>query len=229
MRISLLVVVVGALLGGPTLADSPQRWTPEHCHDYPATKAATGKNAVKRWNDSYRRGFRAVQRGEYDVAEREMCGALTAAREFGPRDWRFAETLDELGLIAFELRDFELAERMQGAAIAEMLLAVGPHGEPQEELGKSGRSVIRPDCASGVRAYTDRLDWIHERSPGLTTTDAIRSEPWGIFRAGYIPLDAGLARRMDWLVSQYLLEENMDAADALDALRAEILGDSSGG
>ncbi len=229
MRILIVLVLIGALLGGPTLADPPQRWTPEHCHEYPAMKAPARDDAAKHWNDSYRRGFRAIERGEYDVAEREMCGALIAAREFGPRDWRFAETLDELGLIAFQLRDFELAERMQGAAIAEMLLAVGPHGEPQEELGESRRSVIRPDCASGVRAYTDRLGWIYERSPGLTTTEAIRSEPWGIFAVGYIPLDGGLASRLNWLVSQYLLEENLDAADTLTALREEILGDSTGG
>ena len=64
---------------------------------------------------------------------------------------------------------------------------------------------------------------------GLTTTEAIRSEPWGIFAVGYIPLDGGLASRLNWLVSQYLLEENLDAADTLTALREEILGDSTGG
>jgi len=211
-------IVLGALFGGPTLADSPRRWAPEHCLEY----AATGSAAEENWNDAYQRGFRAIGHGEYDVAEREMCGAVFAAREFGPRDWRFAETLDELGLIAFQLRDFELAERMQGAAIAEMLLAAGPHGEPLEELGRSGRSVIRPDCASGIRVYTSRLGLIHERLPGRTTTDAIDSEPWSIFAAGYVPLDANLADRLDWLVSQYLLEENLEAAETLSALQARL-------
>ena len=225
MRMILTAVVLCALHGGPTLADSPQRWAPEHCLDYIDAEGPAGDAAEETWNDSYRRGFRAIERGEYDVAEREMCRALFAARGFGPRDWRFAETLDELGLIAFQLRDFQVAERMQGAAIAEMLLAAGPHGEPLDDLGESGRSVIRPDCASGVRVYTDRLGWVFERSPGRTTTEAIRSEPWSVFAVGYVPLDARLASRLDWLVSQYLLEENLDAADALTALRREIIGD----
>ena len=223
MRITPAAVILGGLLGGPTLADSPARWAPEHCLEYHEPD-----DADKSWNDSYQPGFRAIERGEYDVAEQEMCRALLAAREFGPRDWRFAETLDELGLIAFELRDFELAERMQGAAIAEMLLAVGPHGEPLEELGESGHSLIRPDCASGVRVYTTRLGWIHERLPGSTTTDEIRSKPWSIFAAGYIPLDSNLANRLDWLVSQYLLEENLAAAETLAELQREILGDLGG-
>ena len=223
MRIT-AAIVLGTLLGGLTLADSPQRWDPGHCLDYRDPQAGAGDDVDGNWNDAYQQGFRAIERGEYDVAEREMCRALLAAREFGPRDWRFAETLDELGLIAFQLRDFELAERMQGAAIAEMLLAAGPHGEPLEELGKSGRSIIRPDCASGVRAYTTRLGWIHERLPGRMTTDEIRGEPWKIFAAGYIPLDASLAERLDWLVSQYLLEENLVAAETLSALQERLRG-----
>ena len=219
-----IVTVLGALLGGPTLAEPLQRWTPEHCLEFSMVDVAAGDE--RSWNRAYRRGFRAIGRGEYDVAEREMCQALVAAQGFGPRDWRFAETLDELGLIAYEMGDLELAERMQGAAIGEMLLAAGPYGEPLEDLGKSGRSVIRPDCASGLRVYTERLGMILERSRGRTTTDAIRLRPWSVFAAGYIPLDFRLADRLEWLVSQYLLEENLDAADALTTLRSEIPGES---
>jgi hypothetical protein len=224
MRRISIVIVLGALLGGPTLADPLHRWTPEHCLEFSMVDVAAGDEKI--WNHAYRRGFRAIGRGEYDVAEREMCQALVAAQGFGPRDWRFAETLDELGLIAYELGDLELAERMQGAAIAEMLLAAGPHGEPLEGLGKSGRSVIRPDCASGVRVYTERLELILERSRGRTTADAIRRRPWSIYSAGYIPLDSLLADRLEWLVSQYLLEENLDAAEELTTLRSEIPGES---
>ncbi len=215
-----LTVMSGTVLH----AETAVRWAPEHCLEYRDVVPLAGDDGGERWNASYREGFRAVQRGEYDVAERAMCGALLAAREFEPRDWRFAETLDELGLIAFELRDFELAERMQGAAIAEMLLSTGPRGEPLDGLGESARSVIRPDCASGIRVYTRRLDWIHERVPGRVTTDAIRAEPWRIFAAGYVPLDGALASRLGWLVSQYLLEENLEAAEALSELQNEILG-----
>ncbi len=62
------------------------------------------------------------------------------------------------------------------------------------------------------------MDWIHERVPGRISNQAVGEEPWSIFAAGCIPLDTGLASRLDWLVSQNLLEENLDAADALAAL-----------
>ncbi len=224
MRFTLAILVLGFLSATPSLGEELPRWTPSHCHEYGDAASTKAETAETVWNDAYRDGFRAIERGEYDVAERQMCRALLAARDFGPRDWRFAETLDELGLIAFQLRDFELAERMQGAAIGEMLLAAGPHGEPLAGLEASAHAVIRPDCASGIRVYTERMDWIHERVAGRLTTQAIRDEPWSIFSAGYIPLDAALASRLDWLVSQYLLEENLGAADALAALQDEILG-----
>ncbi len=223
MRIKLAAFVLGALIGGPYVADSPRRWAPEHCLEYRQSPAAG--NADERWNDSYQRGFRAIERGEYDVAEAEMCRALFAAREFEARDWRFAETLDELGLIAFQLRDFDLAERVQGAAIAEMLLAAGPQGEPLSDHDGSNGAVIRPDCRSGIRVYTTRLGWIHERVPGRATVAELQSEPWRIFAAGYLPLDANLAHRLDWLVSQYLLQEDLAAAEALTELQREIRGD----
>lgn len=220
MRITLAAFILGALIGGPYLADSPQRWAPEYCLDYRQAPAAG--DADKNWNDSYQRGFRAIERGEYDVAEAEMCRALLAAREFGARDWRFAETLDELGLIAFQLRDFDLAERVQGAAIAEMLLAAGPQGEPLSGHDGSNGAVIRPDCRSGIRVYTTRLGWIHERVPARATVAELRNEPWRIFAAGYLPLDANLARRLNWLVSQYLLQEDLAAAEALSELQREM-------
>ncbi|NIL99485.1 MAG: hypothetical protein GTN89_00635 [Acidobacteria bacterium] len=224
MRLTLAGLVLGALSVLPSFAEELPRWTPSHCLEYGDVAPADGDAAEALWNEAYRDGFGAVQRGEYDVAEHQMCRALIAARDFDARDWRFAETLDELGLIAFQLRDFELAERMQGAAIGEMLLAAGPHGEPLAGLESSDHAVIRPDCASGIRVYTDRMNLIHERVPGRIATQAIREEPWSIFSAGYIPFDAGLASRLDWLISQYLLEENLGAADTLAALQNEILG-----
>jgi hypothetical protein len=231
MRASTLALLP-ILLGAPCLADSPARWIAEPCLAYaegeggsvsPGVSPAEAADA--RWNDAYRRGWRAIERGELTVAEAEMCRALLVARAFGPRDWRFAETLDELGLILFELRDFDAAERVQGAAIAEMLLAVGPRGEPLGEQGASSHAAIRPDCLSGIRVYTTRLGWIHEQTPGRVDTAELRREPWRIFAAGYLPLDAALAHRLDWLVSQYLLEENLAAADTLAELQRSILGD----
>ena len=233
MRITIVALILGLSLGALSLAESPLRWVPEHCLAHVEMSDAERKHSAdddadKRWNDSYRRGFRAIEGNDYFVAETEMCRALLAARDFDARDWRFAETLDELGLIAFELRDFELAERMQGAAIAEMLLAVGPPGEPLREHGGVNDSVIRPDCRSGIRVYTTRLGWILDRTPGRTTTAELESAPWRIFEAGYLPQDADLARRLDWLVSQYLLQEELTAAEALGELQREIRGDRPG-
>ena len=229
MRLAAIVLVPAVLGAGPCLADPLPRWAPERCleaatHD-PSPTASRETDADSRWNAAYRRGRRAIERGAYVEAESAMCGATLAARDFGPRDWRFAETLDELGLIAFELRDFDLAERVQGAAIAEMLLAVGPHGEPFRDNGSSAQSPIRPDCRSGVAVYTRRLGWIHERTSGRIATDALSLEPWRVFAAGYVPLDSALAQRLDWLVSQYLLEENLVAADALSDLQRRIRDD----
>ena len=55
-----------------------------------------------------------------------MCLALVHAKNFAERDWRFAETLDELGLIYFMRGQFGESEKAQGAAVAELLLAAGP-------------------------------------------------------------------------------------------------------
>ncbi|HXV76693.1 MAG TPA: hypothetical protein VD788_10270, partial [Candidatus Polarisedimenticolaceae bacterium] len=162
---------------------------------------------------------------DYALAESEMCRALYAASGFGPRDWRFAETLDELGLIAFRLRDYEVAERLQGAAIAEMLLAVGPHGEPLADDDGSKRVAIRPDCRSGIEVYTRRLGWIHEHVEPSVTISEIRDAPWVVLTAGYIPLDAASVHRLDWLVSQYLLVENVAAAELLTEFQRRIRGE----
>lgn len=229
MRFFTIVLVPALLGGGLCFAAAPPRWIPQRCIDAAALdRSATRsgeKDADSRWNDAYRRGWRSIEDAAYVEAESAMCRALLAAREFGPRDWRYAETLDELGLIAFQLRDFELAEQVQGAAIAEMLLAVGPHGEPLRDSETSAQSPIRPGCRSGVRAYATRLGWIHERTRGRVAADALAAEPWRIFDAGYLPLDPDLAQRLDWLVSQYLLEENLAAADALSSLQDKIRGD----
>jgi len=229
-----LLLLASSASAAPDLVtrDVPgERWIPEHClettSDDPRPKSALRtSDSESRWNQFYQRGFRAIERGDHDAAEQEMCRALLAAHRFGPRDWRFAETLDELGLIAFTLRDFDLAERVQGAAIAEMLLAVGPHGEPFRNKSASEQAPIREDCRSGIRVYTTRLGWIHERVPGRITTSELGRAPWRTLAAGYLPLDAHLAKRLDWLVAQYLLEENLVAAEELSDLQRRILGDA---
>ena len=211
LRYSLLAVVLAAAL--PCAAEGVARWVPEDC---------AGAESAASWNDAYRQGFVAIERGDAYAAQRRMCSALLAARVFDARDWRYAETLDELGRIAFDLGHYDRAERLQGAAIAEMLLAVGPHGEPLRDGETSAASPVREDCRSGLRVYTTRLGWIHERVPGRLTVEALARAPWRIFAAGYLPLDAGLAARLEWLIARYLLEENLAAAEELTELQRSI-------
>ena len=100
MRITLVALVLSCSLGALSLAESPSRWVPEHCVAHVEMSDAERNHSVEgdaeeRWNESYRRGFRAIEGNDYFVAETEMCRALLAARDFDARDWRFAETLDE--------------------------------------------------------------------------------------------------------------------------------------
>jgi hypothetical protein len=221
MRIAVIALILGSVFGAVLADEAPMRWIPERCRS--DASVSDDANADSRWNEAYRQGLLAIQEGQFLQAESSMCLALRAARRFDPRDWRFSETLDELGLIAFELRDFELAEQVQGAAIAEMLLAVGPHGEPLGDADLSRNKHIREDCRSGVRVYTTRLGWIHEQLRGRISIDTLNEEPWRIFAVGYLPLDVQLAKRLDWLIAQYLLLEDVAAADALAELQHEII------
>lgn len=218
MRIVIVALLLGSLFGVTAAADAPARWIPEHCRTTIVTDSVNNG-----WNDSYRQGLLEINAGQFVQAESSMCLALQSARRFEARDWRFSETLDELGLIAFELRDFQLAEQMQGAAIAEMLLAAGPGGEPLRDADLSRHRNIHEDCRSGIRVYMTRLGWIHEQMRGRISIDELNAAPWRVFAVGYLPLDSQLAERLDWLVAQYLLLENVDAADRLAELQYKIL------
>lgn len=218
MRNPPIAFLLASLLSASAPAVAIERWIPRRCVEL------VGEQVGGDWNEPYNRGFRAIERGAFQEAESDMCRALLAAHEFEPRDWRFAETLDELGLIAFSLHDYLLAEQFQGAAIAEMLLAVGPGGEPFAGQAPSARAPIRPDCRSGLRSYTTRLGWIQKETMGGAAIDDLQDEPWRIFAAGYLPLDPQLAERLEWLISRYLLEENLDAAEALRELQQQIDG-----
>ena len=102
---------------------------------------------------------------------------------------------------------------MQGAAVAELLLAMGPH-----------RSLKKPPgCdAADVSLFTSRLGHVYERQGRTDLTQKLLLEPYRIFRLGYIPLTLELAERLDWLVSEYLGLENMSATDELLSLIAQI-------
>ena len=84
---------------------------------------------------------------------------------------------------------------------------------------------MRPDCSSSVRVYTQRLGWVFDQLPGDRSVEKLQQAPWRVFSAGYLPLDADLARRLEWLISRYLLQENLAAAETLTGLQREIAGE----
>ena len=106
LQVALLALVTWAA-AGPGMAtdvETPQeagsRWLPESCTPLLEVARAQGKHepegsAEARWNEHYRQGFEASRQRELETAETSFCLALEAAQEFGPRDLRFAETLDE--------------------------------------------------------------------------------------------------------------------------------------
>ena len=66
----------------------------------------------------------------------------------------------------------------------------------------------------------------HDQVPARIATAELERAPWRSFAAGYLPLDRQLAHRLDWLVSRYLLEENLAAAEELGDLQRRILAEA---
>ncbi len=201
-------------------ADSNQerRWLPEVCVltlDVERALQGDGEEIAEsdeaRWNTLYRRGMTAFGSEDLEAARISFCSALEAAASFGPRDVRFAETLDELGLAAYLGEDYGLSEAMQGAAVAEMLLALGP---PAADLAETAAE----SCKSSVATYMTRLGWIFERQGRGGEIEILMREPYRILGRGYVPFDSVLGR-LDWLIAQYMLAEDFAAADWLSALR----------
>ncbi len=194
-------------------------WLPEACvltldveSILAGEKAAESDDA--RWNRFYRRGMADFGRDDFAAARVSFCLALESAASFGPRDYRFAETLDELGLVGYLAEDYAFSEAMQGAATAEMLLALGPPAaDLTEEAGNS--------CKSSVATYMTRLGWIFDRLGRGEDIEPLMREPYRILERGYVPFDS-LQGRLDWLIGRYLLAEDFAAADRLSALRGEI-------
>lgn len=194
-------------------------WLPGPCVlalDVERASAAAGggeESDEARWNHFYRRGIEAIGTRDLEAAEISFCRALEFAGSFGPRDIRFAETLDELGLVSYLSGDDEAAEAMQGAAVAEMLLAVGP---PTEDLA----ATAEKSCRSSVATYMVRLGWVFDRQGRGREIDSLLRAPHLILERGYVP-HASLRERLDWLIAQYLLIEDFETADWLASLRAE--------
>lgn len=201
---------------GATPQEAESRWLPESCTPLLEVARAQGKHepegsAEARWNEHYRQGFEASRQRELETAETSFCLALEAAQEFGPRDLRFAETLDELGLVSYLQGDDAKAEALQGAATAEILLTLGPPAPDQSEDERS-------HCRSSLTTYLGRLGWVLERRGKGEQIEELRRAPYLVLARGYLPREA-LDERLDWLVSRYLLAEDLVAADWLTALR----------
>lgn len=201
----------------PAAGEPGVRWLPDLCFLTLDVERALqiGEQAPEsdeaRWNRFYRLGIDAIAKGDLEQAKRDFCQALDAAVGFPPRDYRFAETLDELGLIAFMSEDYAASEAMQGAAAAEMLLAVGP------PAGDLARAAAR-SCKSSVATYMVRLGWIFERQERQGEIDLLMKEPHRILGRSYVPFGS-MRNRLDWLISRYLLAEDFAAADWLSSLR----------
>jgi len=160
------------------------------------------------WNRYYSGGQSARIQGDLWSALDQMCLALYQARNFDARDWRFAETLDELGHINYLLEQYNDAELAQGAAVAEMLLTAGP--KQTERMRRN------------VKLFIERLGLVYEQQGRSELTTQLIAAPQSIFDMGYIPLDQDLARRLDWLASEYLGLEQFDVANELLSLIAEL-------
>lgn len=202
-------------------AETPGRAIPDGCRRVekpPLEASGSERSADARWNEHYLAAIEAFTEEDFAYAHRHFCAALSAAKAFGPRDWRFAETLDELGLVAFLSADFELAEAMQGAAVAEMLLALGP-----DAAEVASPSPARRGRLSSVSIYVGRLNFLYGKLGRNSLAAETRSKPYRILARGYLPLDPTLAHRLDWLISRYLLAEDFAASEWLSALRSEIL------
>ncbi len=183
-----------------TLMDYQQEISP------PSTESSEAS-----WNKHYRDGHSAIINGDLSLAEQQMCAALNQAKNFAERDWRFAETLDELGLIHFMLGQFNQSEKAQGAAVAELLLAAGP-------------TTMRQTSTRKVSIFIERLGRVYAKQERSDLIEKLRNNPYKIYEMGYIPLDSDLARRLGWLVSEYLGLENLTASNELLQLIKEIKG-----
>ena len=208
-----LMALVAALLPLASVAKPIERQLPGSCQTLVEFELASllddaAEQREARWNRYYLDGQTAIARGDLRAALQAQCMALYQARSFDESDWRYAEALDELGRIHYLLEEYNQSEQAQGAAVAELLLTVGPQGK-----GPRTRNV---------RLFIERLGLVYAQQGRSELTAQLLDAPYAVFDLGYIPLDRQLARRLDWLVSEYLGLENFPAANELLALIAEI-------
>src|SRR5690242_17648123 len=111
------------LLATTASAAPAQRELPKECGDVARPEPGDAERA---WNEHYKAGFEAIEAGDPRTAHDAVCQALADSVGFGARDWRFAETLDELGYADYLLGDVPGSTVAQARAVGEALLALGP-------------------------------------------------------------------------------------------------------
>jgi len=148
-------------------------------------------------------GWTAIRTGDYTLAQQHLTEALRHAEHFDATDRRLPETLDDLGLVYYQLeKDFN-AEIMQGRAVTELLLTKGTND---------------PD----LQVFIERLGYIYQRQGRPSDIDPIKQHPYMIFEMGYAVHDLRLAERLDALIYEYEQSKNTQAIEYLCTLSRSI-------
>lgn len=155
------------------------------------------------WHVSHQDGWEAINRKNYRLAEKHLLLALQHAEDFESTDRRLAETLDDLGLVYFQLGNDYLAEQMQGRAATELLLTRGPSD---------------PDIA----LFLTRLGYIFNRRGDPQSIEPLKEQPFTIFELSYTSHDEKLAVRLDALIYEYERAGQDQAAEYLSNLVYQI-------
>ena len=189
--------ILAALLVASVAHAAPlRRVVPQECG---RVEAPREEDADRAWNQHYAAGFQSIEAGDLESAHASICRALADSASFDARDWRFAETLDELGLIDYLRGDLDGSVAAQAGAVAEMLLARGP-GAPE------------------VALYASRLGIPLGRQGRDELAAEIAKVPHRVFTSGVVASSEAMDRRLDWLVSEYLRREDLAAARELQAI-----------
>ena len=150
----------------------------------------------QQWLEHYRGGWAAIEEQDFLEAETRLRRALAAAQTFKDLDRRYAETLDDLGLVYVKLGNFQMAEKMQGRAVGELMLSAGPW-----------------DRRIGL--FIDRLGSIYQQLGKQDAIEALKEKPYLIFEKDYILPNARLAKRLDGLMADYRIAQNQTAANTV--------------